>query len=381
VLDEADERAGRRDRDHRTLAVADEVHGAVGRHGLEPANLGGVTEPPRSREHCVPQGCQLSGVLVDERRSGNAWRVAAGLEDDGGADVLRDSQEPVECLVRVHRREHTLAMRLPLAKFFADRGPHLAAMIAYFALLSLVPLVFLALAMLGLFGRADESTYLVTELNKVLPSASISQIVRVVNQIRDNAATLGVIGGVFLLWTSLSLFSVLESAFNIVYGRPNRSFLHGKGLAVVLMIGTLVTLFVGLTIGTVGFALLDDAAPGVIANRWVAYLLSLIVSTVAIFTFLVSIYYLLTNEKLTFHEVLPGAVVASILLQVSFQVLPLYVALSQREEALTLRALGAPVILLIWLYVMANAIVLGAEVNWWRARGRYEDREAIPGLA
>jgi membrane protein len=272
-------------------------------------------------------------------------------------------------------------MRLPLAKFFADRGPHLAAMIAYFALLSLVPLVFLALAMLGLFGRADESTYLVTELNNVLPSASISQIVRVVNQIRDNAATLGVIGGVFLLWTSLSLFSVLESAFNIVYGRPNRSFLHGKGLAVVLMIGTLVTLFVGLTIGTVGFALLDDAAPGVIANRWVAYLLSLIVSTVAIFIFLVSIYYLVTNEKLTFHEVLPGAVVASILLQVSFQVLPLYVALSQREEALTLRALGAPVILLIWLYVMANAIVLGAEVNWWRARGRYEDREAIPGLA
>jgi membrane protein len=119
----------------------------------------------------------------------------------------------------------------------------------------------------------------------------------------------------------------------------------------------------------------------VIANRWVAYLLSLIVSTVSIFIFLVSIYYLLTNEKLTFHEVLPGAVVASILLQVSFQILPLYVALSQREEALTLRALGAPVILLIWLYVMANAIVLGAEVNWWRARGRYEDREAIPGLA
>jgi hypothetical protein len=31
--------------------------------------------------------------------------------------------------------------------------------------------------------------------------------------------------------------------------------------------------------------------------------------------------------------------------------------------------------------LMANAIVLGAELNWWRARGRYEDRDAIPGLA
>jgi membrane protein len=273
-------------------------------------------------------------------------------------------------------------MRMPLAKFFTDRGPHLAAMIAYFALLSLVPLVFLALALLGLFGRVDESTYLVTELKSVLPSASISEIVRVVNQIRDNAATLGLIGGVFLLWTSLSLFSVLESAFNIVYGLPNRSFFHGKGVAFAVMLGTLVTLFAGLVIGTIGFRLLHDAAPGVIANRWVAYVLSLLVSTAAAFVFLVSIYYLLTNVKLSFHEVLPGAIVASVLLQASFQILPLYVALSQRQEALTPRALGAPVILLIWLYVMANAIVLGAEVNWWHARARREEEaEAIPGLA
>ena len=47
--------------------------------------------------------------------------------------------------------------------------------------------------------------------------------------------------------------------------------------------------------------------------------------------------------------------------------------LSQRDEVLTLRALGAPVILLIWLYVMANAIVFGAEINWWRSRAREEE--------
>ena len=38
-------------------------------------------------------------------------------------------------------------MRRPLEKFFRDRGPHLAAMIAYFALLSFVPLTFLALSL------------------------------------------------------------------------------------------------------------------------------------------------------------------------------------------------------------------------------------------
>jgi membrane protein len=273
-------------------------------------------------------------------------------------------------------------MHEPLRKFFADRGPHLAAMIAYFALLSLVPLIFLALALLGLFGRADEETYLVTELKHILPSASISQIVRVVNQIQDNAATLGLIGGVFLLWSSLSLFSVLESALNIVYGQPNRSFLRGKGVAVVLLLGSLVTLFVGLVMGTVGFELIHDAAPGVFANRWVSYVFSLVFSTAAVLVFLVSIYYLLPNEKVSFREVLPGAVLGSVLLQVSFQALPLYVAISQRQEVLTLRALGAPVILLIWLYVMANVIVFGAEINWWLARGRREaDRQEVPGLA
>ena len=152
--------------------------------------------------------------------------------------------------------------------------------------------------------------------------------------------------------------------------------------AVVLLLGSLVTLFVGLVMGTVGFELIHDAAPGVFGNRWVSYVLSLVFSTAAVFVFLVSIYYLLPNEKVTFREVLPGAVLGSVLLQASFQALPLYVAISQRQEVLTLRALGAPVILLIWLYVMANVIVFGAEINWWLARGRREaDRQEVPGLA
>jgi uncharacterized BrkB/YihY/UPF0761 family membrane protein len=46
-------------------------------------------------------------------------------------------------------------MRGVLPKFFADRGTHLAAMIAYFALLSFVPLLFLSLALLGLVHQAS----------------------------------------------------------------------------------------------------------------------------------------------------------------------------------------------------------------------------------
>jgi YihY family inner membrane protein len=264
----------------------------------------------------------------------------------------------------------------PLAKFFADRGPHLAAMIAYFGLLSSVSLIFLALALLGFTGRAEESSYLVLELRKLFPSQSIEDIVRVVETITENAATLGVIGGSFLLWTSLSFFSVLESAFNIVYGLPNRSFLRGKFLASLFMIGSLIVLFVALVVGSIGLELLRRFVPGFVDNGIAAYGFSVLVSTVAVFVFLVIAYERLTNANLSLRQVWPGAALGAVLLQASFQVLPLFVRFS--SEVIAVQALGASALLLVWLYVMANVIVFGAEVNWWRAR---RDEEEISGLA
>jgi membrane protein len=275
--------------------------------------------------------------------------------------------------MRVRRRDL-------LQKFFADRGPHLAAMIAYFALLSFVPLTFLSLSLLGLTGRADESSFLVREIKKTLPGTPIDRIIDLVHSVQDNAATLGIIGGLALLWASLSLFSVLESAFNIVYGRSNRSFLHGKARALLLMVGSLVTLFVALLAGSLGVAALQEYAAGFISNAAIAYALSIGVSLIGVFLFLVSCYYFLTNEDLSVREVLPGAIFASILLEATFQVLPLYQRYADLNPAL--RAFGAPAILLVWFYVMSNVIVLGAEINWWRAR-RAEQREVaeLAGLA
>jgi uncharacterized BrkB/YihY/UPF0761 family membrane protein len=45
-----------------------------------------------------------------------------------------------------------------------------------------------------------------------------------------------------------------------------------------------------------------------------------------------------------------------------------------------LQALGTGALLLVWLYVMANVIVFGAEVNWWLAQDRRRE-EAVAGLA
>jgi membrane protein len=261
-----------------------------------------------------------------------------------------------------------LRKRALVAKFFADRGTHLAAMVAYFALLSFVPLVFLALSLLGLAHRADASDFLVKELSRAFPTTSLQSILTLVHRVQDNAATLGVIGGVALLWSSLSLFSALESAFNIVYGRPNRSFFHGKGIAAIVMIGTITTLFVSLVIGALGVEVFKRYAPGFVANSVVAYSVSIAVSLVGIFVFVLTAYRLLTNADVTIRDVLPGAVMAAIVLEASFQIVPIFVRLA--DVSPTLRVLGGPVILLLWLYVMANVIVFGAELNWWISERR-----------
>jgi membrane protein len=264
-----------------------------------------------------------------------------------------------------------LRKRAVLAKFFADRGTHLAAMVAYFALLSFVPLTFLALSLLGLVGRADASSFLVKELARAFPTTSLENILTLVHRVQDNAATLGIVGGIALLWSSLSLFSALESAFNIVYGRPNRAFLQGKGIAAIVMVATITTLFVSLVIGALGVEIVRRYAPGFIANYVVAYVLSICVSVVGVFLFVLAAYRLLTNAAVSVRSVLPGAVLAAIVLEASFQVVPFFVRLADVNPVL--RILGGPVILLLWLYVMANVIVFGAELNWWAA-----ERRALP---
>jgi membrane protein len=269
--------------------------------------------------------------------------------------------------------------RTLLSKFFSDRGTHLAAMVAYFALLSFVPLVFLALALLGLAHRADASDFLVKELRRAFPGSSVESILSLVHRVQDNAATLGIVGGVFLLWSSLSLFSALESALNIVYGKPNRSFLKGKSVAAAVMIGSIVTLFLSLVVGAFGVEVLRRYTPGFVGNGIVAYIVSIAVSLAGVLLFLVTIYHVLPNAAVRVRDALPGAIVAAILLEASFQVLPVFVRLAGVN--VTLRVLGGPVILLLWLYVMSNVIVLGAEFNWWIGERRSPGPDPLDGVA
>jgi membrane protein len=247
-------------------------------------------------------------------------------------------------------------------------------MVAYFALASFVPLIFLALSILGFTHQADESSALVSYLEDIFPGQSVESIVTVVDTVQENARTLSIVGGVALLWSSLSLFSALESAFNIIYGRPNRSFVRGKGLALVYMTTALVVLFAALAVGTFGYDLLRRYAGGALGTGVVPFLLTVLLSGAALFLFLVSAYYRLPNVRLRRLEVVPGAIVGAVALEVTLQGLPLFVRAT--SEVVALQALGATFLLLVWLYVMANVIVFGAALNYeWF----YGSRHRMPG--
>ncbi len=254
------------------------------------------------------------------------------------------------------------AIRGTFDRFFGERGTHLAAMVAYFALASFVPLIFLALSVLGFLDQADSSSALVSYLEDIFPGQSVESIVKVVDAVQRNAATLSIVGAIALLWSSVSLFSALESAFNIIYGRPNRSFLRGKLLAVIYMVAALVMLFVGLSVGTLGYDLLRRYATDVVGNQWVALALTIATSALALFAFLLSAYHRLPNALLTWHEVIPGAVLGAVVMAATLQALPLFVFLT--SEVVALQALGTTFLLLFWLYVMANVIVFGAALNY-----------------
>jgi membrane protein len=253
-----------------------------------------------------------------------------------------------------------------IRKFLADRGTHLAAMIAYFALLSFVPLLFLALSLIGLAGEQSESSYLVEQLRRAFPASSVDRLLEIVRGIQDQATKLSLFGAIALVWASLGFFSVLESAFNIVYGLPNRSFLRQKLFVALLVAASLVVLFVALLVGSVGGDLAESAG---VAGGVLSYVYALAVSTALVFGFLWSLYTLLTNAALTWRETFPGALASALVLQASFQVLPIFLR-ATNGELVALQAFGGLVLLLFWLYVMANVLVLGAELNWWLTRGR-----------
>lgn len=298
---------------------------------------------------------------------------------------MRDPQPAPREWLRLGSRHLRRVDHPVLRNFFADRGTHLAAMIAYYALLSLIPFLFLVLTLIGLIGEPRETSYLVQQLTRTLPGEPVQDVVDLVAALRRNVASFGLIGLVSLIWTSLGFLSAAGSALNIIYEVPDRAFVRQKLFILVIVSSTVVTVFAALVVATTVFAWVADIDGGVLGGVvTIRTVVSLLLTTLATFAFLWVVYRYLPNADVRPREALPGAIWATLVLQLSFQLLPLYVAFA--EGLPTLRAFGGIVILLVWLFVMANVFVLGGELNFWLGRGRAlaargQAGDGHPGLA
>jgi membrane protein len=271
-------------------------------------------------------------------------------------------------LDRIPQAPHVLHGHAIARNFFRDRCTHLAAMVAYYALLSLLPLLAIALAIIGWFGRPDDSSTLIHELERIFPGTSVANLVEIVQRLRQNATALGVIGGASLVWTSLGFLSALESALNIIYGVPNRPFVRQKLFVFALVGAGLTLVLLSLVAATATQTFLDEHAARLLQSQAWRVSSALVLSTAISLGFTFAVYRLLPNTPITGREALPGAAVATVLLQLSFAVLPIYLNVASTLPAL--KAFGGIVLLLTWLYLMGNIVMLGAEINWWYGRGR-----------
>ncbi|KOX97846.1 MULTISPECIES: YihY/virulence factor BrkB family protein [Halorubrum] len=249
----------------------------------------------------------------------------------------------------------------------------LAAAIAYYAFVSLVPaLLLLVVVATAVFGETI-AAQLVAATGDFLTPAGEEAVVLAVSSAggRTGASLLGV--GV-LLWSTLKVFRGLDTAFVSLYGGDQTpGFLKQVADAASVVVG--VGLGLGAMVAVGAFVAAADALPLV----EVASVLALPVLLAVVF---LPMYYLLPQPAVGVREALPGAAFAAVgwtLLQAGFQV---YAAGAAQYQAYGV--IGGILLLVTWLYLAAVVVVLGGVVNVVLAErggagdGRPYEREVGP---
>ncbi|RQG91500.1 YihY/virulence factor BrkB family protein [Natrarchaeobius halalkaliphilus] len=234
----------------------------------------------------------------------------------------------------------------------------LAAGFAYYAFVSLIPMVLLALVVGSLLGGEDVAQRLVLVAGDFLPEAGEALVTDALTT-EAGRAEATVVALVVAAWGALKVFRGLSLAFDKVYDEVSEDSLTEEvrdGLTVIvagafaLALMVVVGAVLGLVAGSIPFG-------GVVG--WVA----LLVGLVLVF---VPIYYVLPPVPVDLTEVLPGAVFAAVgwtILQAGFQ---LYAANAGRYQAYG--AVGAVLLLVTWLYFAGIVILVGAVLNVVRSR-------------
>jgi len=249
-----------------------------------------------------------------------------------------------------------------------ERVTFLAAGIAYYAFVSLLPASVLGFVLVtGLFGDAVAEQLLAAVGDLLTPSGQ--ELVREATLAgaagRSGATAASLL---FLIWGMLKVFRGIDAAFAVVYGADDpatlrRQFADAAIVSLAVGSGTLIMFVIGGVVSGLPI-------PSPLEVTTILFL------PIALTVVFLPMYYVFPVSRPSPTEAVPGAAVAAIgwtLLQATFQ---LYAAGATQFQVYGF--VGGVLLLVTWLYLGAILIILGAVVNVVVAGADVPDLEPRP---
>ena len=257
-----------------------------------------------------------------------------------------------------------MLIHLTLRDFSRSNGPNVAAGIAYFALLSIFPLMLATMAISGFFFTDEaEQLKIVDAIRKLVPVSSdfLSQTIEGVVNSRGTVSLIAALG---LLWSGLTVFAAVRKGINHAWGigkPPNLlkerlidlSMMMGLALAGSVIFILSATLFqlpeIGRWLSVVG---------GGTLGKVVVSLISLFVS----FVVLLLMYKYVPNRKVAWGGIWLGALVGAVFFEGSKDLFAWYVS-NLGDFNLVYGSLGALMAILVWVYISALVLLVAAQLS------------------
>ncbi|WP_210729943.1 MULTISPECIES: YihY/virulence factor BrkB family protein [unclassified Rhodococcus (in: high G+C Gram-positive bacteria)] len=266
---------------------------------------------------------------------------------------------------RVQRRHPVLGFPLAVIyKFVDDQGGYLAALIAYYAFLSLFPLLLLGSTILGIVLAGNP------QLQQQILDSALSQIPIIGDEVGEpdkiGGGTLGLIIGVLgSLYGGLGVAVAVQNAMNVAWAvpknlRPNPIRSRVRGLALLSTVGVAVLAITAVNVASsAGVFGSINGSVVLIAS----ILLNIIVFTVA--------FRLATARDLSISNVLPGAIVAGVLWQILQTFGGVYIRYVVGRASITNGVFAVVIGLLAFMYIASVLIVFAVEIDVVRVEKLY----------
>ncbi|WP_263409507.1 YihY/virulence factor BrkB family protein [Terriglobus tenax] len=280
------------------------------------------------------------------------------------------NRSPLRSLWNLEGISLRVVLRRTTKSFLKDDLLGRSAQLAYYFLFALFPALIAASSVLGIAAKSATGFYLdiLQYVAKVLPPEAFSLVLETFNQTAAHSTkgkiTIGLLAA---LWTASVGVSALQDALNSVYNiQESRSYLQARLSAVVLTVVISIILTFALS-SLFGGDLLGNWLTATLGwphlLGWIARVLGYSVGGLFLALTIALLYYFAPNFKVrTWRWLTPGGalgiscwLLASIALRTYLHFFNTY--------SLTYGSLGAVIILLIWFYLTALTILLGAEFN------------------